>query len=159
MVNKLLGRILLFQDGTPVFIAPALTGESVADTIPPSAFKKSFSVAESEDTKVTPAGRFTLTRDYDKSYGTLFEIKELHGPDWAIAIHRVYVGTPAERRKFRLDTRSARDNNVTHGCINVSKETIEYLVRKLPAKPAPVLYVLPHDTSKTEGYLARRGGV
>jgi len=159
MVDKVLGKILLFEDGTPVFSAPALTGESVADSLPPSALKKSFSSVGTKDDKVTPAGRFTLTRDYDKSYGTLLEIKEIRGPDWAIAIHRVYLGTPSERRKFRMDTRNARDNNVSHGCINVAKETIEFLLRKLPPKPVPVLYVLPHDTGKTEAYLARRGGV
>ncbi len=159
MVNKLLGWIILFENDSPVFIAPALTGQSLGDTIPPSAFKKTFTTVDSKDDKVTPAGRFTLSRDYDKSYGHLLEIKEIQGPDWAIAIHRVYVGTPAERRVFRMDTRDSRDNHVSHGCINVSKETIEFLLRKLPPKPAAVLYVLPYDTSKTEAFLARRGGV
>jgi hypothetical protein len=46
---------------------------------------------------------------------------------------------------LRLETRRPDDNHVSHGCINVTKETIRFLVDKLVKTKAPVLYVLPYD--------------
>jgi hypothetical protein len=120
--------------------------------------KKTFSQVGTVDDKVTPAGRFTLTRSYDKAYGQLFSIKEIHGHDWEIAIHQVYLGTPSERRMLRLETRRPDDNHVSHGCINVTKGTIRFLVDKLAKTKAPVLYVLPYDQSKTLEYFPQRNG-
>ena len=156
MIDKPFGKLIFFEDGKPTYVTTALTGESMTDRVPASALKKRFSAVGTADDKVTPAGRFTLTRSYDEDYGQLFSINEIHGPDWEIAIHQVYLGTPSERRMYRLESRRPQDNNVSHGCINVNKDTIGFLVRKLGKTKRPVLYVLPHDQSKTQEFFAQR---
>jgi hypothetical protein len=155
MVDKHFGRIILFQAGEPVFSASALTGQSKMDRLPPDSLRKPFSGVSKLEDKVTPAGRFTVTRDFDPEYGEILEINEIQGVDWSIAIHRVYLATPSERRAERLDSPDHTDNHITHGCINVSDKTMSFLIRKLPKKkPAAVLYVLPHDASKTADYFS-----
>jgi hypothetical protein len=156
MVDKVHGKIVLFENGSLVFMAAALTGENKADLLPPGTTSKLFDHLGAFDDKVTPAGRFTVSRNYDDEYGTLFDINEIRGRDWAISIHQVYIGTPSERRVDRLQSRRHEDKHITHGCINVTRETIELLVARLPEDGATVLYVLPHDQSKTVEYLTKR---
>jgi hypothetical protein len=157
MVDKNLGRVILFDGGKPVFSASALTGQYKVDRLPPDSLQKTFDQWGEPQDKVTPAGRFTVNRDFDPEYGELLEINEIKGVDWAIALHRVYLATPSERRAERLDSPDHSDNHITHGCINVSDKTMRFLLRKLPrTKPAAVLYVLPHDVSQTADYFPTR---
>lgn len=154
MVDKGRGKILLFEDGEPVFIGNALTGASTADRLPPNETKEAMDKLDALDTKVTPAGRFTLRRGYDKEYGPLFDIKEIQGKDWGIAIHQVYLGIPSEHRAARLQSSRTDDKNITFGCINVAPETIQLLLRELPRQGATPLYVLPRDETKTTRFFA-----
>jgi hypothetical protein len=155
MVDKPIGKIILFENGKPVFSSAALTGESKTDRLPPGALSKRFSQLGALEDKVTPAGRFTVSRDFDSNYGPLFDVNEIQGRDWTIAIHQVYLGTPSERRAYRLQSPNHVDKHITHGCINVTMETIRFLMDRLPKNRRAVLYVLPHDQSKTAEYLAR----
>jgi L,D-transpeptidase catalytic domain len=154
MVDKSLGKIILFEYGQPVFKGQALTGESTADRLPPTELTEKFAKLDALDTKITPAGRFTVARGFDKEYGPLFDIKEIKGKDWAIAIHQVYLGIPSEHRAARLQSPRYDDKNITFGCINVAPTTIQLLLQELPEKGTTVLYVLPRDETKTASYLA-----
>jgi hypothetical protein len=156
MVDKAHGKIALFQNGQLVFSGAALTGESKTDRLPPGTLRKKFSQLGVLEDKVTPAGRSTISRDYDKDYGPLFDINEIQGRDWTISIHRVYLGTPSERRAYRLQSQHHADKHITHGCINVTVDTIQFLMDELPKKRVTVLYILPHDQTKTAEYLVRR---
>lgn len=144
MVDKTLGKIILFENGRPIFIRPALTGESLADRIPADAWSTPWARQSSVKFKVTPAGRFTITRTYDRALGELFDINELQGLDWAIAIHRVWLGRPAERRDARLRSEMDHDKHITNGCIDVDPSTIAQLSRLLPSRGMP-LYILPNN--------------
>lgn len=131
-----------------------MTGESTADRVPPDGVSLKFSeFVGAIEYRVTPAGRFTLTRGYDKEFGLQFNINEIKGPDWSIPIQQVYLATPAERREYRLKSAHQEHKQITHGGINVSPETMHFLASKLPEDRAAVLYVLPHDESKTAQYL------
>jgi hypothetical protein len=153
MVDKSLGRILLFEDGKPVFMGRALTGESTADNLPPNELKEKFDNLDALQYKVTPAGRFTVVRGYDNEYGgPLLDVKEIKGKDWGIAIHQVYLGIPAEHRAERLKSPRDDDKNITYGCINVTRNTIKLLLRELPETGATALYVLPRDEPNTDAY-------
>ena len=71
MVDKTHGKIILFENNEPVFAGPALTGESTADNLPPNALHEKFDKLNALDTKVTPAGRYTVSRSHDDDYGTV----------------------------------------------------------------------------------------
>jgi hypothetical protein len=106
--------------------------------------------------KVTPAGRFTVSRGSDKLYGTLLDVNEIRGKDWGIAIHQVYLGDPSERRAERLRSPNENDKHITYGCINVEPGTIRVLLRELPKDRPTALYILPEDEARTAAYFAPR---
>jgi len=61
----------------------------------------------------------------------------------AVSIHPLAENsTPKEKRKERLAARGARDNRITHGCINVS-QTFDKSVVKPTFEKGGVFYVLP----------------
>ncbi len=146
MVDKAHGRIILFENGRPVFNRAALTGESLADRIPPDGWIKPWSEQTGVKYKVTPAGQFTLTRDRDRALGNLFDINELRGRDWTIAIHQVWLGRRSEHRDARLRSIEDQDKHITAGCVDVDPSTIAQLWRLLPGSGMP-LYILPMDES------------
>ena len=152
MVDKSLGRILLWENGKPVFAGNALTGASYSDRLPSSDMKEAFAKLNALDTKVTPAGRFTVARGFEKGYGSLFEIQEVRGTDWAIAIHKVFLGFPWENRAARLQSTRYDDKNITFGCINVTPESMQVLLKELPETGATPLYVLPRDETRTAAF-------
>jgi hypothetical protein len=155
MVDKHFGKIILFQDGKAVFKDSALSGESRTDRLPSGTLSKKFSRLSTLEDKVTPAGRFTVSRDIDKNYGPVLDINEIRGRDWTISIHQLYLGKPSERRAYRLESQDHLDTHITHGCINVSKQTMRYILDQLPKKGATPLYVMPHNLSKISEFLAR----
>jgi hypothetical protein len=152
MVDKALGEIILFLDGEPIFSGSALTGASKADRLPANALSLNFSKLTAPDTKVTPAGRFTVRRSRDKEYGPLLDINEIRGKDWGIAIHQVYLGIPEERRAARLQSDNDEEKHITYGCINVLPETLRFLLSRLPENQATPLYILPQDEAKTTAF-------
>ena len=154
MLDKSRGELLLFVDGQPVFQGAALVGESRADEIPPYLFNKSFSVPAKLAEKVTPAGLYTVRREADPHYGTIFTINEIKGADWDITIHRVAI-VPGEHRPERIRSPNAADRHITNGCINVERETISFLERNVTGAHTP-LYILPEDPSKIQVLFGQR---
>ena len=146
MLDKSRGELLLFVDGQPVFQGAALVGESRADEIPPYLFNKSFSVPAKLAEKVTPAGLYTVRREADPHYGTIFTINEIRGTDWDITIHRVAI-VPGEHRPERIRSPNAADRHITNGCVNVERATIGFLERNVTG-PRTSLYILPEDPGR-----------
>ena len=154
MLDKSRGELLLFVDGQPVFEGAALVGESRADEIPPYLFNKSFSVPAKLSEKVTPAGLYTVRREADPHYGTIFTINEIKGTDWDITIHRVAI-VPGEHRPERIRSPNAAGRHITNGCINVERETISFLERYVTGLRTS-LYILPEDPARTPALFGRR---
>jgi hypothetical protein len=147
MLDKTDGRIIVFEHGTPSFTGAALTGENPVDVIPADAFVKPFSETRGLKYKVTPAGRFTVSSGFDPAYGDTLDVNEIQGKDWDIAIHRVWLGAPAEHRDVRLRTPTGQDKHITYGCIDVEGGTMSQILRRLPNRERTPLYILPEDTS------------
>jgi hypothetical protein len=145
IIDKTEGRIITFEHGTPTFSGAALTGENVADSIPPDAFSKPFSQTRGLKYKVTPAGRFTVSPGYDRAYGQTLDVNEIQGSDWDISIHKVWLGAPAEHRDTRLQTPTGQDKHITYGCIDVDADTMRQLLRRVPHKAKIPLYIVPVD--------------
>jgi hypothetical protein len=145
MVDKAHGKIFLFEDGMPIFSGSALTGESLADRLPPDASHKPLSRQNRVEYNVTPAGRFTMTRAHDDALGDTFDINELQGLDWRIAIHRVWLGKSFQHRDERLLSANDQDKHITEGCIDVDMRTVVQLYHLLPNSNRTAIYILPID--------------
>jgi len=147
MIDKARGQIIVFENGRPTFSRPALTGESLADRLPPDARYKPLSQQIGVKYKVTPAGRFTMTRGRDDVFGGTFDINELEGTDWRISIHEVWLGNTSQHRDLRLRSTEGQDKHITEGCIDVGPGTVAELYRLLPNSKRTVIYILPTDES------------
>jgi len=84
----------------------ALTGENTADYLAPGATELTFHESNGLKYKITPAGRYTVSVGFDPSYGETLDVNEIQGKDWDIAIHKVWLGAPAEHREARLRSRA-----------------------------------------------------
>jgi L,D-transpeptidase catalytic domain len=145
MIDKARGQIIVFENGRPTFNRSALTGESLADHLPPDARYKPLSQQIGVKYKVTPAGRFTMTRGRDDVFGGTFDINELEGTDWRISIHEVWLGNTSQHRDLRLRSTEGQDKHITEGCIDVEPGTVAELYRLLPNSKRTVIYILPTD--------------
>ncbi len=153
MIDKPLGKIIVFHDGKPVWTGPALTGRSPLDSYTAAILGLPESHKFTAEEKVTPAGRFTVRRTGDSEEGAVFELVEVHGNGWYLALHHVWTGIPSERRMQRIESADPADKHITFGCINVSKETMHYLLTHFPKDERPVLYILPMDQTLTASLL------
>ncbi len=146
VVDKIHGKIALFENGEPIYIAEALTGANRDDFLPADAKTKTYAQQTGLKYKVTPAGRYTVSPSHDPKYGNLFEINELQAKDWVIAIHRVALGN-SQQRDVRLRSPNIEDKHITEGCIDVDQGTIQELFRRIGKKTRVPIYILPMDDS------------
>ena len=151
VVDKIHGKIVLFENGQAKFAAAALTGQNTADVLPPDAIAKTYAQQVGVKYKVTPAGRYTVSRDFDPKLGALLEINEIQGPDWALAIHQVALRKDTQHRDARLRSANDEDKHITDGCIDVEPGTIRQLVQLLAKKGAVPIYILPMDETLAPG--------
>jgi hypothetical protein len=145
MLDKAHGQIIAFQQGRPTFSGAALTGENPSDYLAPDAFTLSFAEQKGLKYKVTPAGRYTVSVGLDPHYGETLDVNEVQGSDWDIAIHKVWLGAPAEHRDLRLRSASYDDKHITYGCIDVDGPTMQGLLDRVPGEERTPIYILPQD--------------
>jgi hypothetical protein len=145
MLDKAHGKIIAFQQGRPTFSGAALTGENPSDYLASDAFTKRFSEQKGLKYKVTPAGRYTVSVGYDHNYGQTLDLNEVQGADWDIAIHRVWLGAPAEHRDLRLRSSRDDDKHITYGCIDVEGSTMQGLLDRVPSAERTPIYILPQN--------------
>lgn len=75
----------------------------------------------------TPLGHFQIIRRYVQARGYGGDVLQFAETDKAImAIHRVWLGRPAERRAQRLASDdAAQRRDITNGCVNVTPAVYE----------------------------------
>lgn len=80
--------------------------------------------------KDTPVGEYPLIRRFVQASGYGGDVMQFaEAPDGIMAIHRVWLRRPAERRLQRLASNDPSQRRaVTSGCINVMPEVYEALV-------------------------------
>jgi hypothetical protein len=100
--------------------------------------------------KITPAGRFSATYRNDN-------LVFAEGAQSSIAMHKVYLGTPSERRQQRLDTASPEDNRVSYGCINVSAAYMKNVVEPTFKDSGGVMYITPDSQTLNETFAGLAG--
>lgn len=122
-----------------------LLGSAIGDETLPSVRDKPLWAINAEE-RTTPAGRFTTEPGEDMTGQPVIWVDY----DAAVAMHRVVVGKPGERRFERLASLSAKDNRISNGCINVPGAFFDSVVQPLLGDTHGVVYVLPDLKSLSE---------
>lgn len=147
IIDKAAAQVFVFgPDGRLRGAAPGLFGSAIGDHTVDGIAGLALRDIPAAD-RTTPAGRFvggfgpsigggrTLWIDYDS----------------AVSIHPLSTGVPVERRAERLASPSPDDNRITHGCVNVSDEFFETVVRPTFERGG-VFYVLPERATLAETF-------
>lgn len=146
VIDKAAAQIFVFgPDGRLRGAAPGLIGSAVGDHTVSGIADRELRDIPAKD-RTTPAGRFV--GGFGRSNGgerTLWVDYES-----AVSLHPIQ-GIPAERRAERLASPTPRDNRITHGCINVSPEFFETIVRPT-FENGGLFYILPDEASLAETF-------
>lgn len=138
VIDKAAAQILVFDgDGKPRGAAPVLIGSAVGDHTAPGIAGLALREIPGRD-RTTPAGRFIGGFGPSVDAGRVLWVDY----DSAVAIHPTPTNLPAEKRAERLASPTPGDNRVTHGCINVSPEFFEQVMRPTFQRGG-VFYILP----------------
>ena len=138
IMDKAAAQILVFGgDGRLRGAAPGLFGSAIGDHTAPGIAGLALREIPGRD-RTTPAGRFV------GGYGPSIDAGRVLWVDYdsAVSMHPTATGVPAEKRAERLASPSPDDNRVTHGCINVSPEFYERIIRPTFERGG-VFYILP----------------
>lgn len=139
IADKKAGKLYLMNaEGKVVDTAPALFGRDTSDA--------------ARTDRATGAGKYDLTYNRDQRLPSGYEGSvqsfDTGTNGETFAIHRV-IDIKGENRSGRLESATARDNRITHGCINVPAE---FYNKHLDGELGAVLYVLP-ETANWQGSL------
>lgn len=138
VIDKAAAQILVFgPDGRLRGAAPGLFGSAVGDHTVSGIAGLALRDIPPKD-RTTPAGRFVGGFGPSIGGGRMLWVDY----DSAVALHPLSSGVPAERRAERLASPTPDDNRITHGCINVSPEFFERVVRPT-FQAGGLFYVLP----------------
>ncbi|MCC7633168.1 L,D-transpeptidase [Stenotrophomonas rhizophila] len=147
IMDKAAAQILVFgSDGKLRGAAPGLFGSATGDHTAPGVAGLALREIPGRD-RTTPAGRFV------GGFGPSIDAGRVLWVDYesAVSIHPTATGVPAEKRVERLASPSPDDNRVTHGCINVSPEFYEQIVRSTFERGG-VFYILPDADPMAETF-------
>lgn len=162
IIDKAAAQILVFGgDGRLRGAAPALLGSAIGDHTAPGIAGLALREIPDRD-RTTPAGRFV------GGFGPSLDAGRVLWVDYdsAVSIHPTATNVPAERRAERLASPSPKDNRISHGCINVSPEVYDALMRPTFERGG-VFYILPETAPLAETFpefaqsradMARGGG-
>ncbi len=147
IVDKAAAQVLVFgADGKLKGLAPALLGSAEGDHSAPGVGDRELKDIPMAD-RTTPAGRFIA------GYGPATGGQRVLWVDYetAVSIHPIPAGNGPEKRKARLESPRPDDNRITHGCLNVSNEFYDKVVKTTFAKGG-VFYVLPDEMTMAEAF-------
>jgi len=124
---------------------PALIGSAVGDESAPGVGDRELADIPLKD-RTTPAGRFI------GGYGRIARQRGILWVDYATAIslHPVVTANLKEKRPQRLQSRTPKDNRITHGCINVSASFYSSVVAPTFRKTRGLFYILPDTRPLSE---------
>jgi hypothetical protein len=95
---------------------------------------------------ITPAGVYKTSVDNNVSepyYGGT-TVDFLDKGETVLAIHRVYLAKPSEKRLDRLKSKDPSDNRISHGCINVTDQIYDNIIYpEFNSANGGMVYILP----------------
>jgi hypothetical protein len=146
VIDKAAAQILVFGgDGRLRGAAPGLFGSAVGDHAAPGIAGLALREIPGRD-RTTPAGRFVGGFGPSTDAGRVLWVDY----DSSVSMHPT-ANVPAEKRAERLASPSPDDNRITHGCINVSPEFYEQIIRPTFERGG-VFYILPDTAALAETF-------
>jgi hypothetical protein len=151
VVDKANAQILIFDaTGKLKGMTPVLIGSATGDTSAEGVGDRELKDIPDEE-KTTPAGRFLA------AFGPAQGGESVLWIDYntSISIHPVLTTVAAkwEKRAQRLASKTAEDNRITHGCINVPASFFANTVRPV-FKKGGLFYILPDTISLLDAFPA-----
>jgi hypothetical protein len=146
IIDKVAAEVVVFgADGRLWGAAPALLGLARGDGSAPGVGDRELSAILPEE-RTTPAGRYLA------GYGPASGGRTVLWVDYetAVSLHQVISSNPREQRLQRLASPDPQDNRITYGCINVSADFYEEVVRPAFTGTNGVVYILPEATPLNE---------
>lgn len=146
VIDKAAAQILVFGgDGRLRGAAPGLFGSAIGDHTAPGIAGLALREIPGRD-RTTPAGHFV------GGFGPSIDAGRVLWVDYdsAISLHPT-ASVPGEKRAERLASPSPDDNRVTHGCINVTPEFYEQIIRPTFERGG-VFYILPDKDSLADTF-------
>jgi hypothetical protein len=139
IVDKSRARVYVFEPGGRLRAAsPVLLGMAKGDDSAPGIGEKKLSEIPLEE-RTTPAGRFVAEPGIDEKGDDIVWVDY----DAAVSMHRVITTNPVERRLQRLMSRTAADNRISFGCMNLPVRFYEKVLSPTVKKGETIVYVLP----------------
>jgi len=139
ILDKRGARLFVFEPGARlVGTSLVLLGSAQGDESTPGIGDKPLSLIEAHE-RTTPAGRFVSEPGHDSTGENVVWVDY----DGAVAMHRVRVVDPKERRFERIATTRVDDKRISNGCINVPVDFFDGIVAPWLMRSAAVVYILP----------------
>lgn len=139
VLDKRGARLFVFEPGARlVGTTLVLLGSAHGDDSAPGIGDKPLALIQAHE-RTTPAGRFISEPGRD-TYGEQVVWVDYDG---AVAMHRVRVVDPKERRFERIATPRIDDKRISNGCINVPVEFFDRIVSPWLLRSTAVVYILP----------------
>lgn len=139
IVDKRRAQVYVFTPGGRLLgTSPVLLGYAAGDRSVEGIGTKAIEHIQPHE-RTTPAGRFESA----PGLNALREDVVWVDYDAAVSMHRVRATNPAERRLERLATKTAADNRISWGCINVPVAFFDETVWPHIGRGRGIVYVLP----------------
>lgn len=139
IVDKRRAQVYVFEPaGRLLGSSPVLLGYAAGDHTVEGIGSKTIEQIKPHE-RTTPAGRFQS----EPGRNTLGEDVVWVDYDAAVSMHRVRATNPKERRLERLATKTAADNRISWGCINVPVKFFDETVWPRIGRGRGLVYVLP----------------
>lgn len=146
ILDKKNARVFVFDpSGKLAGASPVLLGFAAGDDTVPGIGNKPIAEVQPQE-RTTPAGRFVAERGRNALQEDVIWVDY----DAAVSMHRVRATNPAERRLERLASRTASDNRISFGCINMPVPFFEGVVWPLFQYQRGVVYVMPEIKPLTQ---------
>jgi hypothetical protein len=138
LVDKREAMVFLFDAHSRMLgAAPALLGLGRGDDSATDIGQRRLATMRPAE-RTTPAGRFEAALGQDLEKDVLWIDYDL-----ALALHRVIVGSPGDRRDERLASATSLDNRISYGCLNVPGDFYDGVVVPAFRGTVGIVYILP----------------
>ncbi|HEU4459131.1 MAG TPA: L,D-transpeptidase [Methylibium sp.] len=151
ILDKTAAALYVFEPGGRMAAAtPVLLGLAKGDDSVPGIGERPLEQVRPSE-RTTPAGRFELEAGINTRGDRIFWVDY----DAAVSMHPLRAIDASERRHQRIATRSAADNRISFGCINVPTAFFDRVItasfgRGASARDRGAFYVLPETRTLAE---------